>query len=248
MWVLIKKATLVMERLKPFFSYYGSKWNIAPKYPAPKYGKIIEPFCGSAQYSLVYPHLKVELYDIYEPIVMAWDFLIHSSEKDILDLPSYFYSLDDPQWSWISKEAKMLIGFNINQASAGPCRIFSIGKPLNKCLDAQWWGDKKKALIIKQKPYIAHWKIEKKHYEHIPNEQATWFIDPPYQCAAGKRYTHSYIEYDVLEKWVLQRMGQYIVCDMQGVKYGDFKPFLPVRKMGFGSIKRANVEMIWCND
>jgi site-specific DNA-adenine methylase len=36
------------------FSYYGTKKRIVNKYPEPKYDKIIEPFCGAAQYSLKY--------------------------------------------------------------------------------------------------------------------------------------------------------------------------------------------------
>jgi len=34
------------------FSYYGSKSKIVDCYPAPRYDKIIEPFAGSARYSL----------------------------------------------------------------------------------------------------------------------------------------------------------------------------------------------------
>lgn len=34
------------------WTYYGTKKKIAKYYPKPKYDKIIEPFCGAAQYSL----------------------------------------------------------------------------------------------------------------------------------------------------------------------------------------------------
>jgi hypothetical protein len=38
--------------VRPFFSFFGSKWRVAPHYPAPERDLIIEPFAGSAGYSL----------------------------------------------------------------------------------------------------------------------------------------------------------------------------------------------------
>jgi site-specific DNA-adenine methylase len=35
------------------FSYYGSKSKIVKYYPCPAHDKIIEPFAGSARYSLL---------------------------------------------------------------------------------------------------------------------------------------------------------------------------------------------------
>jgi hypothetical protein len=50
-------------RLRPFFSYYGSKHRIIDKYPAPVHGRIVEPFAGSAAYATRYYWLPVTLYD-----------------------------------------------------------------------------------------------------------------------------------------------------------------------------------------
>lgn len=227
-----------MKRLRPFFSYYGSKWRIAPKYPQPKHNTIIEPFCGSAQYSMVYPSKNVYLYDLYEPIVMAWDYLIKSSEKDIKNLPSSFEHIDDLK---ISDEAKALIGFNINPASQMPKKTFSPWRRDN----AQFWGDKKKKLIVEQKPYIKHWKVFLGSYEDIKNEKATWFIDPPYQSKAGRLYVKSDIDYEKLEKWISCRMGQFIACDMEGVCYGQFRPFLTAQVNPSKRGKKTLKEMIW---
>lgn len=38
--------------MKPFFPYMGSKWLLAPKYGAPRHPTTIEPFAGSAAYSV----------------------------------------------------------------------------------------------------------------------------------------------------------------------------------------------------
>ena len=78
-------------RLKPFFTYFGGKYRIAGKYPYPIHMKIIEPFAGSAGYSLRhYSRLRqVELWDVNPQIVGTWDYLIKSPESEILSLFLY---------------------------------------------------------------------------------------------------------------------------------------------------------------
>lgn len=232
-----------MKRLRPFFSYYGSKWRIAPNYPFPKYDNIIEPFAGSACYSLCYPDKKIQLYDLYEPIVGAWDFLINCSNDDILNIPSMFKNVNELN---ISQEAKWLVGFNINPASQMPKKTFSKWvRENNSGNNAQIWGDKKKRLIINQKQYIKHWKVNLLDYKNIDNIESTWFIDPPYQGKAGGLYVKSDINYKELEDWISNRKGQYIACEMLGCRWGLFEPFIDARvnpsKLGSKKIK----EMIW---
>ncbi len=63
--------------IRPFFSFYGSKWRDAPRhYPA--YSSIIEPFAGSAGYALRYADLQVTLCDADPVIVGVWSYLINS--------------------------------------------------------------------------------------------------------------------------------------------------------------------------
>ena len=69
------------------FSYYGSKSKIVDYYPPPKHKKIIEPFAGSARYSLKYWDNDVLLIDKYDVIVDVWNYLKNATEKDILGLP-----------------------------------------------------------------------------------------------------------------------------------------------------------------
>lgn len=47
--------------VKPFFSYFGGKWTLAPRYPKPEHGTIVEPFAGSAGYAIRYPDREVIL-------------------------------------------------------------------------------------------------------------------------------------------------------------------------------------------
>ena len=69
------------------FSYYGSKSKIVGLYPPPKYSKIIEPFAGSARYSLKYFDRDILLIEKYEPLVKLWKWLQIATEKDIDNLP-----------------------------------------------------------------------------------------------------------------------------------------------------------------
>ena len=69
------------------FSYYGSKSKIVDYYPSPKHKKIIEPFAGSARYSLKYWQNDVLLVDKYHIIVRTWKWLQQCSENDIRKLP-----------------------------------------------------------------------------------------------------------------------------------------------------------------
>ena len=52
-----------MKTIRPFFTFYGGKYRAAPRYPKPKHSRIIEPFAGSAGYSMRYPDLNVTLVD-----------------------------------------------------------------------------------------------------------------------------------------------------------------------------------------
>ena len=67
--------------------YFGSKSNLAGKYPPPKHSKIIEPFAGSARYSLKYYNRDILLIDKYPVIIEIWHYLQNVSESDILGLP-----------------------------------------------------------------------------------------------------------------------------------------------------------------
>jgi site-specific DNA-adenine methylase len=69
------------------FSYYGSKGKIVDCYPPPKHKKVIEPFAGSARYSLKYFDKDVTIYDKYPVIIDVWKYLQEASESDILGLP-----------------------------------------------------------------------------------------------------------------------------------------------------------------
>ncbi len=199
-------------RLRPFFSYYGSKYTIIEKYPYPEHETIIEPFAGSAQYATRYPHNKVHLYDLDENIVQVWDYLINVSESEILSLDMDFDHIDE---SSLTSTQKKLVGFWIGSALAFPNKKKSKFHKMN----TQDW----RVRVSSQLQYIRHWKVHLASYQKIDNVCATWFIDPPY-INKGYKYRRSSknIDFDHLAAWCKDRKGHYIVCENAGA---DWLPF-----------------------
>lgn len=50
------------------WSYYGSKTKLVDLYPPPKFDKIIEPFAGTAKYSMKYWENDVILIEKYDVV------------------------------------------------------------------------------------------------------------------------------------------------------------------------------------
>jgi len=214
------------------FSYYGSKSKIVDYYPPPKHKRIIEPFAGSARYSLKYWQNDVLIVDKFETIANLWKWLQTQTPNDILGLPNMDKG-EDLRLIDIPKEAKVLIGFCINRGSVTPKNIAS---GFNN-----WNEDKKR--IAGELHKIKHWTIIHGSYEDLENVEATWFIDPPYQFG-GEHYIESTKNIDFLKlaEWCMTRKGQTIVCENTKA---DWLPFKPMKEM-YGS-QYKTTEAIWSN-
>lgn len=221
------------------WSYYGSKSKIVKFYPHPKYDLIIEPFAGSAWYSVVHRHKKVLLNEKYEVLYNIWNWLIHEANSDlILSYKDFFLGQDISQMS-LSKPHKDLIGFCINRGSISPKSIVQkwscqvVSKP-------DWASTTAYSLerIAKIVPEIKHWEIQFGDYKNLPDIEATWFIDPPYQFG-GQHYLVNDIDYLDLSEWCKTRKGQVIVCENTKA---DWLPFTPLTKIQ--GQKRKTVEAI----
>ena len=209
--------------LRPFFGYYGGKWRDAPKhYPAPIYDTIIEPFAGSAGYSLRYPSRKVVLVEIDPVVASIWEYLISVDASEILRLPNIGpgQTIDDLK---VPQEAKWLVGFWLNRGVAAPRKQPS--KWMREGMrPGSFWGDQVKRRIASQVEHIRHWKICSGTYDSAPClGRATWFVDPPYQKAGHHyRFGSQKIDYPSLGAWCAARPGQVIVCENEGA---DWLPF-----------------------
>lgn len=229
-----------MVKLKPFFTYFGGKYRIAPRYPKPRWKTIIEPFAGSAGYSTRYPNREVQLYDLNPKVVGTWDYLIKVSEEEIMRLPLVF---DDVRNLAIPQEAKWLIGWWLNKGNAQPCHLPGLWMR-QRIRPNSFWGEVIRARTAAQLEYIRHWKVRLTSYDTLPNPSATWFIDPPYQ-RSGKRYTFNAVDYPHLSEWTKARQGQVVACGQEGDNWLDFKPFLDAKGTEGCRREGKSKEVIW---
>lgn len=218
------------------WSYYGSKGKIIDLYPKPEYNKIIEPFAGTAKYSLKFFENDVLLVDKYEFIIKIWKWLQLCSEEDIKRMPDPKPREDIRNYTFDCEEAMMLMRFMIGGGLAHPQWIVS----------PQGFGGgikSSKAAVIRNLHKIKHWEIRQGDYRDIKNENATWFIDPPYQFG-GHKYYHNNKNFDFkeLSEWVKERNGQIIVCENTKANWMPFKAM----KKSHGSTF-TTTEAIWSN-
>lgn len=217
------------------WSYYGSKSKIVDLYPPPKYNKIIEPFAGTGRYSLKYWENDILLIDKADIIINIWHYLQSCSKKDILKLP-------------ILKPGVDIRTVNLEEHEVNFMRFFigqGMGEPIWKVTKRT---SEKRQIALRNKIAnnlykIKHWKILKDDYKNINNEEAVWFIDPPYQFG-GHKYIESNknIDFKNLAAWSKSRLGQVIVCENNKASWMDFKPMVKIN----GSHAKS-IECIWSN-
>jgi len=232
-----------MKPLKPFFSFFGSKWRSVNKYPAPKYNTIIEPFAGSAGYSLHNYNKNVILFDKDPIIAGLWEYLIFVKPEEIMSLPNEITHLDEMN---LTQEQKFLIGFWCNKGGNMPRKSPSAWMR-SKEHKSSFWGESIKQRIASQVEHIRHWQIYNSSYESAPNIQATWFIDPPYK-KAGKEYRCKFTDYENLAKYCMSRKGQVIACENAGEDWLPFRELGNIRAGNYNGGKPTSAEVIWTND
>ena len=221
------------------FSYYGSKSKIVDYYPPPKHKRIIEPFAGSARYSLKYFDREINLYDKYPIVIEVWHYLQQCSREDILKLPKPAIGDDLRKYNQLSEIEKKFMGFIVQAAQ---------GKPANTVTKMSAFyantSDIRKQ-IADELFKIKHWVIKQGCYKEIDNIEATWFIDPPYQFGGQHQYkfNNKTIDFNSLADWCKGRDGQVIVCENTKADWMDFKPMKQIQ----GAANTNTVEAIWSN-
>jgi hypothetical protein len=231
-----------MLGLRPFFTYYGGKWRIAPRYPAPRFPVIVEPFAGSAGYALRYSDRTVRLVDKDPTIAGLWQYLIRVSSAEILALP---IEVEDVRVLPVPPEARALIGFWLNKGTTAPCNIPS------KWMRDRWrpksfWGPEIRERIAAQVDGIRHWRAYCASYDQIPDGEGTWFVDPPYTEAG--RYRENEIDYARVAEWTRSRRGQVIACEQAGATWLPFRPFHVAKALEGVKGHKRSPEVIWTSD
>lgn len=237
-------------KMKPFFTYFGGKFRVAPKYPKPRHTTIIEPFAGAAGYSIrnYDPNVKVILNDLDEKVAGTWDYLIKASSEEIMRLPIYdgtWETVDD--LTNLTQEQKWLIGWHLNKGSAAPAKRPSKWMREAEKIGGNFWGEVIRLRLATQSPLIKHWEISNQTYENLDNLEATWFVDPPYETA-GKGYRTNTVNYANLSQWCKERTGLTIVCENEGATWLPFEPFATIKGMAGSYRTGTSKEVIWLNN
>jgi hypothetical protein len=235
-----------MTGLRPFWRYYGAKWRIAPRYPAPRHRTIVEPFAGAAGYSLRYPDREVILVEKYHVIAAIWRWLIAATPDEVRAIPCVDAVADLPEW--VPAGARLLVGMRMNAAAVRPNARISAGLLARRALNrwCEGWTAKMRERAASQVSAIRHWRVIEGDYTAAPDVEATWFVDSPYSGRPGSHYTHGSrdLDYPALGRWCRARRGQTVVCEAAGADWLPFAPFGSVRGMS-GAPSR---EAIWWQD
>jgi len=244
--------------LAPFFPYYGSCWTMARLYPRPRHDRLIEPFAGSACYSLHHPERDVVLVERDPVIAELWRWLLRVTPAEVLALPDLEagQSTDDLPLEWA---ARSLIGFWTNQGSAQPRmtattwtkEAMSENPAVNR--GRTFWGRRARHRVARQLEAIRHWTVvegDAMDQERFPpagacETRCTWFVDPPYFGRPGSHYRFGskLIDYRELGAWCQMLPGQVMVREQLGADW------LPFEELGTVNGQRGkSTEVVWFSD
>jgi len=219
------------------FYYLGRKKRVASKYPEPALPIIVEPFAGSAAYSLHGNRwkLRVIVNDLNPDVIGVWRYLQSATERDIKTLPDFKPGDKLSDIASLSEDERWLIAFHINPGA---------NQRSNTVTKFNRWGAGK-LYIEKNLHKIKHWEIRCGEYHQLDDiGPATWFVDPPYQ-ATGKYYMVNTVEFDALRGWALARPGQLIVCERSGASW---LPFAPLGGLQAICGKKQTQEVVYVRD
>lgn len=239
-----------MKPAHKVLNYYGSKYRQASYYPAPVHDVLVEPFCGGAAYSLHHYNKQVHLYDLNPKVVGVWDYVIKADPNEIRALP-----LLEPEQRvsdlQVHQEAQWLIGWWCSSNTSRPHDKMS-SRQVAHLTDRKstTWQPGRREYIAQTSALIKHWKVTCASYQDIPNTRATWFIDPPYQCKAGRAYPFNAVNFEHLAEWSRSRDGQVMVCENSDSE--AWLPFQPFRECWGASVtngtNKRTQEVVWYSE
>lgn len=216
------------------FYFYGRKKQLARHYPPPRHELIVEPFAGSAAYSLHANNWEREVLLIERDARVAdiWKWLIEEAT------PASILALPDLKQGERSSEFLHIIHAATKMAFA--YRTIKVTPVLERN-----WEISRRVMALTV-PKVKHWRVACDDYTSAPDIEATWFIDPPYKGASGMGYCYGsdLLDYQELGRWIKRRRGQVIACEG---KEGDYLPFSPLRT-NMGVAGKQSTEVIWVND
>lgn len=234
--------------MRPFFKFYGGKWRLTPRYPSPR-GVVVEPFAGSAGYSVRNDVEEAILVERDPIIAETWRYLIGAKPSEVLSLPDLEEGQSTDDLTDLPPGARHLIGWWLNSGVSRPCK--TPGKWMRDGrYDSMFWGPPIRARIADQLEGIRRWRVIEGDWWEAPDLiGATWFVDPPYVAASGRHYAHSEVDYEALAKWCRSRFrGLVIVCEGEGADWLPFEFLAEGKSNSSGGVARKSVEMVWVRE
>lgn len=207
----------------PLFKWFGSKWTAAKHYPAPIHDTIVEPFAGSAGYSLRHHHKNVVLAESDAHLYTLWKWLVEeATETAIREMPINVPEGTDIRELGMSHGQTLLMKTWQRTNNVGTC--FTVSSWGNK---SGQWTENTRSRVASEFHHVKHWKIQPRAMVTMLEltDPCTWFVDPPYKF--NYQYRSSPIDYATLATQVEGLSGQVIVCEAVCSKTGKVPDWLP---------------------
>jgi hypothetical protein len=219
--------------LRPFFPYYGGKWRAALTYPAPRFETVVEPFAGSAGYSVQHHWARVVLVERDPVVASVWRYLLQATPGQLLGLPDVVADLE------VEPAVAALIGFWLNPGSAYPGTKPSTW---SRQWPSKWtWSRKVRERLADQVAAVRHWTLIEGEWFEGPEGEATRFVDAPYEVAGNSyRYGPEGVDFDVLATACRTWPGQTIVCENRGAAWLPFEEHAAIK-----SARGHSLEVVW---
>jgi site-specific DNA-adenine methylase len=221
-----------MSAVSPLFKYFGSKFTLSKKLSAPLKYPIIEPFAGSAGYSITHGAFKhVILNDVKEEVIVLWEYLRDVSDAELLALPceslvegSSILDLDLPMGAKYLIRSFQRVGVSDcwTVSSWGNAELVQQAGYSSSLGETGFWSETRKRKLVESRKAIQKWEFRCGDYQDLPDLDATWIIDPPYVGKYASLYKTPAIDYSSLAKWCTSRRGQVLVHENEGA---DWLPF-----------------------
>jgi site-specific DNA-adenine methylase len=229
------------------FAYYGAKHGLAKKYPRPQHRVIVEPFAGSAAYSVHHARYvdRVILIDADPAVVDLWNRVKAMTTADLDDIGREVMTAE--------RTTDPLIG-GIAGGTQLRATLAGLSRQITPRMRDNW--PKVQRRIKATLPHLHKFDIALGTYADAPDIDATWHIDPPYMAimgdtddSAGNAYRHGAgsIDFDALADWCRSRRGLVMVCEQSPATWLPFYP-LARQTNGASASGSTRTEVIWRND
>jgi len=245
--------------MRPFFRHYGAKYRLSRLLPEPTHKTIIEPFAGSACYSVMHGAGKdVILCDIDPQTAAIWQWLITASVSDIMALPPTLEEIKDVRLIDAPEPARWLV-----QTWLTPQGTRSHTRAPPSCLKlaqrhpSSFWGREIQKRIAEQVPLIRHWQVECAEWKSVCRYKATYVFDPPYHKNVNSYANNTYgkgsiknVDFEELANVCKSLDGQVIVHEQEGATWLPFVTLREKAMTGYRKEGKAKMrhEVVWISD